>query len=256
MGRAETTVWPLASGSNGNAILICHGQHAVLVDDGISTRRLSKHLAELGLTLDNLEAVLLTHEHSDHVGGLPVLRKHCKARIIASHGTGRCLTFRGYEVIAAGKPTDVGPFNVEAFRVPHDAEEPYGYIIEVGDLRITSATDVGHVTDKVTEAFSGADVTVVESNHDVEMLFKGSYPKFLKERIRGPNGHLSNDEGAELAAHAAAHGTKHFVLAHLSEENNLPELAFAATSIALKRDGRKAKVQVAPRGRPGERISL
>jgi len=255
MGR-EVDVWPLASGSNGNAILLACGGCAVLIDDGISTKRLTKHLAEMGLTLDNLEAILLTHEHSDHIGGLPVLRKRCNARLIASRGTARCLPFRGAEIIAAGKSVDVGPFTIEAFKVPHDAEEPFGYVVDAGGVRIASATDVGHVTDDVLDAFAGADVAVVEANHDVEMLFNGPYPKFLKERIRGPDGHLSNDEGAELAVHAAAHGARHFVLAHLSEQNNLPELAYAAAAMALKREGLKAKVQVAPRGRPGDMIKV
>jgi phosphoribosyl 1,2-cyclic phosphodiesterase len=256
MTKGELSVWPLASGSNGNAILIWRGEHAVLVDDGISTRRLTRHLAEVGLGLQNLEAIFLTHEHSDHIGGLPVLRKRCRARIIGSRGTLANLLFRGGEAITPGKAVDVGPFAVEAFDIPHDAEEPVGYVFDVGGMRVATATDVGHVTPDVQEAFSGADIAVIESNHDVEMLFTGPYPKFLKERIRGPTGHLSNDEGAELAVHAAREGARRIVLAHLSECNNLPELAYAAAAIALKREGQRAKVTVAPRGRPGERIDL
>jgi phosphoribosyl 1,2-cyclic phosphodiesterase len=128
--------------------------------------------------------------------------------------------------------------------------------IECGGKRVVSATDVGHVTPEILDAFRGADAAIVESNHDPEMLHHGPYPKYLKDRISGPLGHLSNDEGAELAIHAVAHGASSLFLAHLSESNNLPQLALASTSVALKRSGRKARVSVAPRGRPGERVDL
>jgi phosphoribosyl 1,2-cyclic phosphodiesterase len=250
-------LWPLASGSNGNAVLLWSGKSAVLIDDGVSTRRLTGHLAAVGLSLANLEAVVLTHEHSDHVGGLPVLRKHCAARIIASPGTAESLKgMKKYDALASGKTHDVGPFAISSFPIPHDAEEPMGIIVDCCGKRVVSATDVGHLAADVLDAFRGADVAVVESNHDPEMLHHGPYPKFLKDRIAGPMGHLSNDEGAELAIHAAAHGAKSLVLAHLSESNNLPQLALASTSVALKRSGRKAHVTVAPRGQPGERIDI
>ena len=229
----------------------------MLIDDGVSTRRLTGHLASIGMTLANLEAVVLTHEHSDHVGGLPVLRKHCAARIIASPGTADSLPrLRKYDALAKGKTHDVGPFAISSFPIPHDAEEPMGIIVDCCRKRVVSATDVGHLAPEVMEAFRGADAAIVESNHDPEMLHNGPYPKFLKDRISGPRGHLSNDEGAELAIHATAHGAKSLVLAHLSECNNLPQLAHAATSLALKRSGHKAHVIVAPRGMPGERIDL
>ncbi|MFH0815970.1 MAG: MBL fold metallo-hydrolase, partial [Methanobacteriota archaeon] len=209
-------LWPLASGSNGNAVLLWSGKSAMLIDDGLSTRRLSWHLASVGLSLANLEAVVLTHEHSDHVGGLPVLRKHCAARIIASPGTAESLRgMRNYEALANGKTHEVGPFAISSFPIPHDAEEPMGIIVDCCGKRVVSATDVGHLTDEINDAFRGADAAVVESNHDPEMLHHGRYPKFLKDRISGPLGHLSNDEGAELAIHAAAHGAKSLVLAHL-----------------------------------------
>jgi phosphoribosyl 1,2-cyclic phosphodiesterase len=254
---SELHVWPLASGSNGNAVLVWSGASAILVDDGISTRRLSTHMASVGLSLANLDAVVLTHEHSDHVGGLPVLRKRSCARILASRGTAESLRgMKGYEALDKGKTHDVGAFSISSFPIPHDAAEPMGLIIERGDRKMVSATDVGHVNGEILDAFRGADAAVVESNHDPEMLHHGPYPKFLKDRISGPLGHLSNDEGAELAAHAAGHGTAALFLAHLSESNNLPQLAFASASRALKRAGLGARVSVAPRGQPGERVDL
>jgi len=250
-------VWPLSSGSNGNAILLWSGGSAVLIDDGISTKRLTAQMASAGLTLANLEAVVLTHEHSDHVGGLPVLKKRSCARILASQGTAESLRgIKSYDRLGNGKVHDVGPFSISSFPIPHDAAEPMGVVLECRGKRVVSATDVGHVTPDIMDVFRGADVAIVESNHDVEMLHTGPYPKYLKDRISGPLGHLSNDDGAELAIHSVAHGASSLFLAHLSESNNLPQLALASTSRALKRAGRNARVSVAPRGQPGERIDL
>jgi phosphoribosyl 1,2-cyclic phosphodiesterase len=250
-------VWPLSSGSSGNAILVWSGGSAVLIDDGISTKRLTAHMASVGLSLANLEAIVLTHEHSDHVGGLPVLRKRSCARVLASQGTAESLRgIKAYGRLDNGKVHEAGPFSVSSFPIPHDAEEPVGVVLECAGRRIVSATDVGHVTPEIMDAFMGANVAVVESNHDVELLRNGPYPKFLKERISGPRGHLSNDDGAELAVHAAAHGAGHVFLAHLSDENNLPQLALASTSRAMRRAGSLTHFSVAPRGQPGERVDL
>ncbi len=250
-------VWPLASGSNGNSILLWSGGSAILIDDGVSTKRLAAHLASAGLTLANLDAVVLTHEHSDHVGGLPVLKKRSCARILASQGTAESLRgIKDYGKLAKGKTHDVGPFSISSFPIPHDAAEPMGVIVDCCGKRVVSATDVGHVTPEILDAFRGADAAIIESNHDVEMLHHGPYPRYLKDRISGPLGHLSNDEGAELAIHAVGHGASALFLAHLSESNNLPQLALASTSRALKRFGASARVSVAPRGLPGERVDL
>jgi len=247
----------LASGSSGNCLLISHGKTHILVDAGISARRISCGLDRLGLAPEQLSAVLITHEHSDHIGGLAVLVKRRRIPVWASEGTGEYLA-REVPAIGdvlhtfpAGGRFSVDDMEISSFQTPHDAAESVGFVVRGGEKRIAVATDLGSVPERVRSAVCGADLLVLESNHDVDRLKTGSYPYFLKKRILGDRGHLCNEEAAKLACASVQTGTRRILLAHLSRENNTPQLARAAVANALSGigalDGRDVLLCVAPR---------
>lgn len=243
----------LASGSSGNCTVVSDGQVHILIDAGISAKRICCGLAELGIRPEELAAVLITHEHSDHIGGLQVLCKKVGADIYATESTADRVCFRAeglrerFRVFAPGDDFPVGGLRVGSFATSHDCACPVGYHITGGGRKMTLCTDTGVVTREVWEGVQGARLLVAEFNYDEEMLRTGPYPPPLKDRIRGFWGHLSNEAGGELAAHAALCGTEKVVLAHLSKENNLPELALAAARRAMEALGAEAELYAAPR---------
>ena len=245
------TLHTFASGSEGNCLLISGKQTHILLDAGISCKRIVCSLAALGLTMADIAAILITHEHSDHICGLATLVKHHQIPIYTTAATGRQLAYRtaGIEPllrhIAAGDVFGVGEIKVTVFPTSHDAADSVDYRFDSGNS-IGVLTDTGYVTDEAAEALSGVDLLVLESNHDVERLKNGSYPYPLQQRILGDCGHLSNDTAALFAALMAQRGTKQFVLAHLSRENNTPQRALEAVARAVAEFG--AVVCVAPRG--------
>ena len=215
----------LASGSKGNATFVEMDGVRLLVDAGISARRIARGLAALSVPLDALDAILVTHEHSDHIAGLETLMKRTTAPLYARPGTLRALpeALPGERLIAVHDMIEIGPVRVSAFSVPHDAADTVGYAVS-GSGRCVVATDLGHVTEEVRSAVEDADVLVLEANHDVAMLRQGPYPWPLKQRILGGRGHLANDEAVRTLARLR-HPPKRVFLAHLSETNNLPALA-------------------------------
>ncbi|MEW5936868.1 MAG: MBL fold metallo-hydrolase [Candidatus Thermoplasmatota archaeon] len=252
----DLLVWSLASGSNGNALLMGSGETLLLIDDGISTKRLRQHLAALDLTPHHIDAIAITHEHHDHVSGLPVLRKHTDAPILASRGTARALGLEHYERLAPDRGFRLKDLTITPFLLPHDAEEPLGLAVESGGRKALVATDLGHATDRLMALAGNCDVLVIEANHDIGMLMNGSYPAVLKARILGPYGHLSNPEAGEIAAHAVHHGTRHVMLSHLSMENNDPIIAMETVQRELRRRGVAQRITISPRGMPGEMLRL
>lgn len=219
----------LASGSQGNAILVRSGTHAVLFDLGISLRKLKIRGSELGEDFSGLKAVFVSHEHIDHVRGLENFSLKTGLPVFATEGTLAAPVNRqlkNKQAIRCGEMIKVNGFEIQAFRVPHDASEPVGFIISDQEHRVAIATDLGCSNTLVLERLKGADLVVLESNHDPEMLKHGPYPWPLKQRILGKNGHLSNQDCAKLLAKIQRHGLKKAVLAHLSDKNNLPELAY------------------------------
>lgn len=234
----------LFSGSRGNAVFIECGGQKLLIDAGKSARALNKALIEIGESLDGLDAILLTHEHSDHISALENLRGDLSLPVHAPGGCARRLATIPSEYIQknliAHPPIftlTVGGVTVRSFPTPHDSACSVGYRMEweeEGTLRnIGYATDVGYVTDEVMAGLLGCEAVVIESNHDVEMLRTGPYPYHLKQRILSRHGHLCNTDCALLAAKLAEHGTKYFLLAHLSEKNNHPDLALDEVFAAL-----------------------
>jgi len=245
-----------ASGSGGNCALVSDGDIHILVDAGISMRRIRAGLSFCNLRPEDLTAVLLTHEHSDHVSGLPVLAKSCDIPIFAPRAVAGALRRMAAGVekclytLSPHTPFSLGGVSVTAFRTPHDASESVGYRFD-GRSALGFCTDLGHVTDEVRDALSGCDAAVLESNHDEEMLRYGPYPVYLKRRILSSRGHLSNGSCGELSVSLAAGGTRRIVLGHLSRENNRPELALQTVRRALDEAGYPAvALAVAPPSSP------
>lgn len=260
------TLTTLASGSSGNCVLLSAGDTHLLIDAGISCRRICRSLRELGVEPGGLSGVLITHEHSDHIAGLATLTKQFSVPVYTSPGTGRQLCYRiaaledVLHTCAPGGAFSVGGLSVETFPTLHDAAEPMGYAISDGERKAAVVTDLGVVTEEVLAGISGAQLLVVEANHDVEWLRSGPYPYYLKQRILGEHGHLSNEAGGALARSAVEAGAHTVLLAHLSAENNTPERARTAVRLALHGCGadteRGVTLAVAPRAEPGLAYSV
>ena len=253
-----TLVHTLSSGSSGNALLLSCGESHLLLDAGISCRRITAALGELGLTPGDLTAILITHTHADHIAGLQTLLKRCGAPVFATGTAARDLAWRLPAAedrlqtldTVSGAQT-VGDFAVTAFPTSHDAPGACGFRLDTEDGAVGVLTDTGCVTDEAAELLPGVDLTVLEANHDVETLCSGPYPYALKQRILGCRGHLSNADAGEFAAVLAENGASEIVLAHLSRENNTPAMALSAVETALAAAGASPLLSVAPRDRLG-----
>ena len=238
-----------ASSSSGNCLLLSEGGTNILIDAGISMRRIVSSLAQAGLTMRNIGGVLITHEHSDHISGLKMLLKHYDVDVYAPHTVANRLIGMLQEaeehmhIIPVGECFQIGGLDVLAFHTSHDTDESVGYRVS-GDGCFALATDTGCVTDEIVSALEGADTVLIEANHDEQMLRDGPYPFYLKRRILADTGHLSNESCARLARHLAETGTGQIILGHLSRTNNTPELAYAAAAREL--DGMDAKLCCAP----------
>ena len=227
-------VLPIASGSTGNSMLICLGNRKILVDLGITASALKTALSYNHISPEEIEAVLITHTHSDHVKGLDVCMKRLHAPLFMSNASKAVLLREDAATLNYNDRTEILPgVWVTAFPTSHDCPGSVGYLIETGSHRFGYATDLGVITDAIMNLLAGSDCIVIESNHDEEMLRYGRYPVFLKRRILSDHGHLSNDACAEAVARFAERGTRHFLLAHLSQENNLPETALTCTERAV-----------------------
>lgn len=256
----------LASGSSGNSLLVTDGRTHVLVDAGISCRRICTGLKELGVEPKELAGVLITHEHSDHISGLTTLTKQLRLPVYASPGTGRQLCYRIafleelLRPVAPGEGFSIGGLAIESFPTSHDAAESVGYALSAGGRKAAVVTDLGYVTEAVLRGIRGADLLVAEANHDVEWVQSGPYPYHLKARILGDRGHLSNEAGAELAWTAVEGGARTVVLAHLSHENNTPARAHEVVRGVLERRGaavgRDVALEVAPRSEKSRRYTV
>jgi phosphoribosyl 1,2-cyclic phosphodiesterase len=234
----------LGSGSGGNASLIEGGGVRLLVDAGFSCRGLVQRLRYVGCEPETIDALLITHEHSDHVNGAARFSASFDAPIYCTRGTATAAGLTGEDIevhlVAAGRGFAIGDLQVSPFTVPHDAVETVGYVVQAGAARIGYATDLGHGTMAVRESLVGCDLLVMESNHDRGMLRAGPYPEALKDRILGRHGHLDNEMAADLLAEVADHRTRAVVLAHLSETNNSPDLAIDTVARRLRTRSRWA----------------
>ena len=227
----------LYSGSGGNATYIESDRASIIIDAGKSAKRLCMALKEIGSSIDKIDAIFITHDHSDHVSALESLTKKHKIPIHITEKSAevfageRFLSVR--ENIVSHPPifeVRVGDLTVHSFVTSHDSNMSVGYRIDTEDdsLSLGLATDLGYVSENVKDALIGCRAVVLESNHDIDMLEEGPYPRYLKERIRSKKGHLSNEDSSLFAAYLAANGTTDFLLAHLSAENNTPSHALDA----------------------------
>ena len=257
---AERYYYSIASGSSGNCGLYMAEGTAILLDLGVSLRKITTALAAVGLSLADIDAVLLTHEHIDHVKGLAMFLKKSDAPVYASRGTAAALADKDpacaarLRAFAGGAAFSVGAVAVQSFETPHDAADSVGYVLACGESRFGYATDLGFIPRDVAAQLHGCAAVVLESNHDPHMLQAGPYPYALKLRVAGPAGHLSNPDCAAFAAELVKTGTRTLILAHLSEKNNIPELALQQTRAAL-RGLPPCEVIVAPRERMAQPLA-
>lgn len=230
----------LASGSTGNAVFFQFGETKLLVDAGISTRRIERGLEEVGIKTADLDGVLITHEHTDHIKGLDVLIRRYKLPVYAREKTWRMIKCREKLPvdcrIEMKESFDIGGVKVEPFSISHDAVDPVGFCFYHRQGKYVLATDMGIVTPGVEKALALADVAVMETNHDLEMLIDGPYPHFLKQRIRGEQGHLSNHDAGKLLARVAHKKGMQVFMAHLSQQNNYPGLAERTVTDILRQN--------------------
>jgi phosphoribosyl 1,2-cyclic phosphodiesterase len=230
----------LASGSRGNCLVAEAGGTRVLIDCGLSPRETARRLARLGVEPAGLSAVLVTHEHEDHVGGAFALAAAHSLTVYLTRGTLRAAADAGKvvdsvrtELIDGRRVFAVGALEARPFTVPHDAREPVQFVLSDGAFALGVLTDIGGPTPHVVETLSGCDALVLECNHDRDMLQGGGYPGWLKQRIGGPLGHLDNEQAAGLLGALDRSRLRHVIGAHLSQQNNRPQLARAALARAL-----------------------
>ncbi|MFA6865889.1 MAG: MBL fold metallo-hydrolase [Clostridia bacterium] len=228
------------SGSKGNCVLISNGKNNILIDAGLSPNVINKCLTQFSLTLYDIDGLLITHEHNDHIKSLGVLSQyipvysHPDTLAVAGHKVEIPLKQR---MEIEPKTFGIGTLDITPFKTCHDAAFPYGYVIKDCDSSIAFLTDTGFVSKGAMSVISGCDMAFIESNHDKTMLMQGEYPQFLKQRILSDKGHLSNEECALTVSKLIENGTQKIMLAHLSEKNNLPELAFWTTAKYLQKLG-------------------
>ncbi len=229
----------LGSGSKGNGTLVDAGGARVLVDCGFAVREVEARAARLDFDLDSLDAILVTHEHGDHLGGVARLARAYAVPVYLTRGSYQA--WRDKEVedvrfITPHEPFHVGVLKVQPFPVPHDAQEPCHFAFQWSGKKLGMVSDLGAITSHVRYVLKDCDALLLETNHDVAMLAKGPYPQRLKDRVGGGLGHLSNMQAAGLVSTVQRERLQHLVLTHLSEQNNTPQLAREAICEALEQD--------------------
>ncbi len=254
----------LGSGSRGNATYIRTERVRLLIDCGFGRRTIRKRLAAIGEDPDGINAVLVTHEHTDHVGGLKSMLKGASIEAFMSCGTIGGSRADAFEMngsalvpVVPGRSFQIDDVEVDPFSVPHDSAEPVAFSIRHKGIKVTQVTDLGWISDSVSTSLQGSDVLIIESNHDLDMLRIGSYPWNLKERLIGRHGHLSNRAVGRFLESSYDGQARHVVLAHLSSKNNHPEVAKLEARQALRSRGLDEKcVSLASQAEPSQPIEL
>ena len=236
-------VCQLFSGSGGNSILISSKETKILVDAGVSSKRLTEGLSNIGENAENISALFITHEHGDHIGGLRVFASKYNIPVFAAQDVIGEMAFKGYindkiEVFPIESNMEIGGIEILPFALSHDSVSCHGYRFNLPSKRsVGVCTDTGYITENARETLLGSDLVFLESNHEITLLQNGNYPYHLKKRILSDKGHLSNTSSNEFAKELAKSGTTRFVLAHLSRENNTPAIARQSAVSALFEEG-------------------
>lgn len=253
---AIVKVCVLASGSSGNSTLIATERTKLLVDAGLSRREICRRLSETGQPPEGISAIIISHEHSDHVGGLPVLAKNLDVPVYVTRLTAPSLEWNGYqpklESFQAGTRITVGDIDIDTFTIPHDAVDPIGFCFHAEGVKIGLVTDLGYIPESIKFHLRGANLLILESNHDTEMLKVGPYPWSVKQRVMGRKGHLSNDVVCDFIRTELDTSTSTLVLGHLSEHNNHPEIVRLAAGQALEGRSIFTKLVIAGNRQPTE----
>ncbi len=247
----ELRFCPLFSGSSGNALYVGFEGTHLLIDAGMSGAKITSELARIGLSPDQLTAILITHEHADHITGAGILSRKYDLPIFANEGTWEAMrpklgniSEKNIRIFETGTDFPIDSFSITPFAIPHDAAEPVGYSLCVQDLKLCIATDLGTIKESWLKHLEGSDLVLLESNHDVDMLKASRYRYELKRRILGNKGHLSNDTAGKAAAELYKRGVRAIVLGHLSGENNFPELAYQSVCCVLQAEGIEPGIDV------------
>ncbi|HHX59721.1 MAG TPA: MBL fold metallo-hydrolase [Epulopiscium sp.] len=236
----------IASGSSGNCIYIGTDKYKILVDAGISGKRIAAGLEQIGVEPDEIQGVFITHEHSDHIKGAGIISRKYNWPIYATQGTWDVMleekkigkvSEENIKIVDKGRPMHFSGLEIMPYSIYHDAADPVGYTFCYGQKKMSIATDLGHVDQTIINELKNSHLILLESNHDVRMLQAGGYPYYLKQRILGENGHLSNELAAEALLGVYNENLEHAILGHLSRENNFPDLAYITTKNKLQSNG-------------------
>ena len=253
----------LGSGSGGNATLVQSGSTFILIDAGLSAKQLVLRMASLGIKPEQLNAILLTHEHSDHARGVDVLLRNRSIPVYANALTREALSYKmksqiPWRVFRSGQDFDLGEINIQAFKIPHDAAEPVGFILKSNGTKLSMISDVGHITQLIRDQLKESHAIYVEANYDEHLLEADTKrPWSTKQRISSRHGHLSNHQTASLLSEVACKKLTHVMLSHLSSDCNCPELAARTISDSLASQGYKqVNVRCAEQHQPSEWIQF
>ncbi len=252
---------PLASGSKGNCIYFATKQTRILIDAGISAGALIKKLAQIQVGIDTIQAILITHEHSDHIRGLPLISEKWNIPVFSNAETAkgiiRSLNFRPrFKIFTTGEPFSFGDLEILPFSIPHDTLDPVGFTIKAMGYKFGFCADLGHVTSLVRKMLEKSDYLYLEANHQPSMVHASHRPAIYKQRVLGKQGHLSNEECARLLTALCHQGLKHVHLAHLSSECNSEELALKIAKEALGLVNNLVEVAIAYQDRVSEPVSV
>ncbi|ORU91456.1 MAG: MBL fold metallo-hydrolase [Cycloclasticus sp. symbiont of Poecilosclerida sp. N] len=227
----------LGSGSRGNSTLIEHGDTLLMIDNGFSIKETDKRMVKLGVTAEDISAILVTHEHGDHASGVARYAKRYDIPVWASHGTARMVkNLATIQIFNSHKPFDLGEFSIEPVLVPHDAREPTQFVFRANTLKLGVMTDIGSITPHMAGVLTGCDALLLECNYDRDMLVNGPYPESVKRRVLGHWGHLDNQQAIGLLEQLDIDKLQHLVLAHISKKNNSHELVLDSVSAAIQCD--------------------
>ncbi|MFO7815681.1 MAG: MBL fold metallo-hydrolase [Halanaerobiales bacterium] len=232
----------LSSGSSGNSIYINDGKNNFLIDAGLSGKKLIKRLKKIDATPEELDGILITHEHKDHIKGVGILSRRLDIPIYANQETWAvCESVLGKlkdkNIKSFNSDFSFGNFDIRPIDISHDARAPVAYVVYRNNKKMVFATDLGYINEELMKELTDIDFLLLESNHDIDMLMSGNYPRFLKRRIRGDKGHLSNDAAAQILPELINGRCPQVLLGHLSQENNNPKVAYLTVENILKAKG-------------------